>query len=515
MPFNELAAPSIDFADHSMKLLDFMLILATAITASVLYRRFRGEGHPAQTYVQLQSREDANAQAIAQVRRLTGEDATTWRAFAAIGRDDEGADALFSAATPLATCEALQRKWGVLGQWWVRFFPPDEPGSVLVAVDHDGHLTLFNDERNQPFATQGKALTGPSDALDGPHTLTGTVAETPTAQSAVEHFTEEVETVTVHVWISRADHQVTRVDRSLAVADEHAADHQKSLVWQDLAGGSAVLVSVTAMIIGILVLVIGQASPDVRLSLWLALTVTICALLSDLMSTESMVAQAYRGSAGLLQFRLVGLVMSITLALVYGIVVFVAAAAGSAITAPDSTMPTGALSAIVVGVTSGTIWLAFSAGYFALLTRLTRCRVGGNASATTVRAEPHAGFSAASSSVVAAITEEVVFRLLGISLIMAVLERWVPTSVSAIFASMATAALWAFTHSSQVSVPARYRLLELFVVGCALGVLFLTHGLVAVIVAHVLYNMTVSLSHDEPSAQPHPTKAGHRGMVGS
>ena len=84
-------------------------------------------------------------------------------------------------------------------------------------------------------------------------------------------------------------------------------------------------------------------------------------------------------------------------------------------------------------------------------------------------------------SLVAAISEEVMFRLFGISLFKHLFRR-VPGSTA--IALVLPAAIWAFAHSNYPVFPVYLRGIELTIGGVFFGIAFLRFGLLACIVAH-------------------------------
>ncbi|MBI5091277.1 MAG: CPBP family intramembrane metalloprotease [Candidatus Hydrogenedentes bacterium] len=85
----------------------------------------------------------------------------------------------------------------------------------------------------------------------------------------------------------------------------------------------------------------------------------------------------------------------------------------------------------------------------------------------------------------AALSEEFLFRLFAISLIVRLTkQRWL--------AVLLPAMVWAFMHSAYPQNPAYVRGLELTVVGVVYGVVFLRYGIVAPFIAHYTYNALAS-----------------------
>jgi hypothetical protein len=179
----------------------------------------------------------------------------------------------------------------------------------------------------------------------------------------------------------------------------------------------------------------------------------------------------------------------VTMSLVYGVVVLIAAGGGTALAVDAGLEPLAdPARQLVVGLCAAAVWLAFSASFYALLARAGLCRLLRNPNGDFVR---HSGLPWTRSSLaagVSAISEETVFRLLGVPIVLAL-------TGSELVAALVTAVVWASVHSGQVSDPSTYRLVELSVAGAALALVFLHVGLIAVLTAHAVFNTVVLRSH--------------------
>ena len=80
-------------------------------------------------------------------------------------------------------------------------------------------------------------------------------------------------------------------------------------------------------------------------------------------------------------------------------------------------------------------------------------------------------------SLVAAISEETIYRLFGVSLF----KRWTGSTWLAL---VIPAAIWAFGHSNYPVFPVYIRGIELTLAGAIFGIAFLRYGLLTCIVAH-------------------------------
>ncbi|MEI7792520.1 MAG: type II CAAX endopeptidase family protein [Candidatus Berkelbacteria bacterium] len=90
---------------------------------------------------------------------------------------------------------------------------------------------------------------------------------------------------------------------------------------------------------------------------------------------------------------------------------------------------------------------------------------------------------------IAAVSEEVAFRLFGITFLKKFLKNtWVAIIVSGV--------IWAFLHSSYTQIPWFVRGLELSIVGVAFGIIYVRFGLIPSIIAHFTFNaFTTAMSY--------------------
>lgn len=109
----------------------------------------------------------------------------------------------------------------------------------------------------------------------------------------------------------------------------------------------------------------------------------------------------------------------------------------------------------------------------------------GQGSASNIYATPLPFLESLDTGVNAALSEELLFRLAGISLVLWLSrKRWLALLVPGL--------LWAFAHLSYVSDPIYARGVELSFVAILDGIIFLQFGLLTTIVAHCSYNMIIS-----------------------
>jgi hypothetical protein len=184
------------------------------------------------------------------------------------------------------------------------------------------------------------------------------------------------------------------------------------------------------------------------------------------------------------------IVLTVIIALVYGLLVLICAAAGELETRRREAAK-GALTAgaggrrFGVATVYGYSFAAIFLGYVTLFYFLARRYLGvwmpaeGPYSEILSTAVPF--LAPLSISIAAGISEEVTFRFFAVSFLARALGG---RGLALAVALLLPAAVWAFAHSSYPVFPVWVRGVELTIAGIAFGILFLRVGIVAAIIAH-------------------------------
>lgn len=102
-------------------------------------------------------------------------------------------------------------------------------------------------------------------------------------------------------------------------------------------------------------------------------------------------------------------------------------------------------------------------------------------------ATPFPFFEAFEAGLIAALTEELIFRLIGISIFL-----WIFRNKHTWLAVLIPGALWAFAHTGYLTYPIYTRGIELTIVAIIYGYIFLKFDLMTTIMAHFTYNMMIT-----------------------
>lgn len=478
------------------------------LLALACYRLWRGSGHPVTRGFTLPPKEVAISRAKTIATLLRGEDTNSWREYVTTSRDEEAIEETAKFEQKEAeVVKQLLNSQGILAEWWIRLIAPTTTEeSVLVGVGPAGKMTFYSSSTtapsqiqtpNDPILTTLKALGYDSTAIVRDQLSN-------TAQGAgTFRIRESAGPVSIWHEITLQDGHVQSVDRRMEVSRRQPDGRRRSSGSWDIAGAGAVLSSVLAIGVGIVFLIISDAHLDLFFSLALASIVTVVALLSGIIELPGIIAGSYQNNVKLQQFRIVCHITNATVALLYGVVVLVSVASATALQRADNADPLAfssfsqLLLLITLGFCSGSSWLAMSAGYYTFLARRDSCRLIDSPPRSFQSATALSRTRAFLSAVVSATTEEVVFRFFAISLIRNGLEHVMPLSLAAILAVVLSAIAWSLSHSAQLCEPARFRYGELICVGMLLGSLFMTYGIIPSLLAHLLYNTVVTISHDQ------------------
>jgi membrane protease YdiL (CAAX protease family)/GNAT superfamily N-acetyltransferase len=137
----------------------------------------------------------------------------------------------------------------------------------------------------------------------------------------------------------------------------------------------------------------------------------------------------------------------------------------------------------------GLLWGGVQAGYVVLFYLVATRVLGGwtpmGAPAVNLYATPLPLLAPLASGVVPAMTEELLFRLVGIGIVLLLTRKWW-------LAILVPGAIWAFAHLAYVRDPIYLRGIELLVVAICLGTVFARTDLTTTIVAHLFYNVLVT-----------------------
>ncbi|MFE0023766.1 hypothetical protein [Amycolatopsis sp. NPDC059021] len=474
-----------------------LLILGLSLPVVILlFVRYRRSAYPSLTPSRAQTRQEAIEQAVVAVRRLCGADVSGWRSFGTLWFDDEIVDKLHQ-LDAADRDDAFLRRWGLRGAWRVRFVR-DGTGSVLVGLSARGEVLLFDIDGPVRHLVVARERTAPELAtaellprLDGgtgglwATTKVSGQGELELSEGGVER-THRLRTGTgdlrIDLNVETVGTAVLQVDSEVEVVTPDAEDVDRAEQRDALAGVGGMLGAVVAMVLGVAILAFGGGRIDPFLLVVLTVPVLLAVLGTEYAAMQGSVVNGYDGRLSWSAFRVLNVAMSLISAIVSTSVVVLAVLAGTVV-AQRIGLPLldDPLRQAGWGAWLGAAWLGLAAAGYALLARYGIARV---TTAPDRRSLRRAGVGighVVGITVQSAISEETVFRLLGVPVCL-----WL--TGEPLLAAAVPAALWAAMHSGSVVRPRWIRMGELFAVGTVLGVVVVEVGLIAALLAHVVYN---------------------------
>ena len=473
------------------------LVLTAGLAAFAVYRpRVRRQLDEA---VVVHDEAGAIRAARVHVRDLTGTDVADWPVFAVPVSDP----ALLQQAHQLDVVDAvvpLLLRWGLLYGWRVRFCGRQD--TIVVGVGGTGavnFLRVTGRRRNTvtalgrptpparlpaPVRPDGAAsLASEGDVPGGGPRAATEVATRATASPASAVFVDEEAgrsvAVTVEAWDGRVVEVTTRASLNgdglgaVLQADQRVRGLQRAA----MAGMALTLLA------GGLALLMARQAPPLGWALALGLVAFTSVMVGEPQMFARMVVYEFDGREPLAGCRRRHVRQTAVAALVNGAFVAAGVAVGETLLSMAGAPPPPPMPApLVVGAVVACSWLGLTAAAYVHLGARGLLAATAELAPAALRRLGYSWKEVIGASLQSSLGEEVLYRLVPVALAWHLLDQ-------PLLGVVAGAALWSATHDVGDVRPRRARSLELFVLGCALGVVLVVAGLAAAIVAHLLFNL--------------------------
>ena len=436
--------------------------------------------------------------ARAHVRELTGIDVGDWPTFA-VPCSDPG---LLQQAHQLDLFDAvapLFLRWGLLYGWRVRFCGRQD--TIVVGVGGTGGVNLLQMAGRRRGAVSTLGQPTPPRSLPTPILPNGAAtavldgvalggapavvmvkpegAARPESATFLEEASPARVTVTVESWNGRVVGVTTRASIASEGVDAVLRADRRGRRLQRAAMKAMALL----LLAGALVLVIDRQVPSVGWALLLGLVAFASVMVAEPQMFPRAVVYEFDGREPLAACRRRHLRQTALAALVNGGFVTAGAAVGGELLSMAGAPPPRSL---WVQLASGAVvacgWLGLMAAAYSHLGARNRLVTTSELPPAALRRLGYSWGEVVGASLQSSIGEEVLYRLVIVSLAWHLIGQ---PSIGVVVA----AALWSATHDVGDVRPRGLRSLELFVLGCVLGVVLVVAGLAAAIVAHFVYNL--------------------------
>ncbi|MCA1570118.1 MAG: type II CAAX prenyl endopeptidase Rce1 family protein [Acidimicrobiales bacterium] len=434
-------------------------------------------------------------------RELTGIDVTDWQAFAVPSSDP----ALLQQAHQLditGEVAPLFQRWGLLYGWRVRFCGPQDSVAIGLGGTGDVNFLQVSGRRRNAVSALGRptplADLPPSIMADGAAIVTLRSAGPDGAARAVTSlrtdasagpesatFVEETPwarvAVTVESWNERVLGVVMRAAVTAQGLDVVREADRRGRRLQRMAMTGMVL----ALLTGGMALILARHAPPMDLALGLGFFALAWVMVGDPQMFPRMVVFEFDGRETLAGLRRRHLRQTAMAALLNGGFVTAGVAVGQGLLALAGAPAGPSLSLqLGVGALVACTWLGLTASAYSFLAARRWLAATAELPPTAIRRLGYSWRDVIGASLQSSIGEEVLYRLVIISLAWHLLGQ-------PLVGALVAAALWSGTHDVGDVRPRMVRSVELFILGCTLGLVLVFAGLASAIVAHFLFNLLV------------------------
>ncbi|HEX2274716.1 MAG TPA: CPBP family glutamic-type intramembrane protease [Acidimicrobiales bacterium] len=435
--------------------------------------------------------------ARAHVRELTGIDVTDWPVFA-VPCSDPG---LLQQAHQLDVVDAVVPaflRWGLLYGWRVRFWGRED--TIVVGLGGTGTVNFLQMAGRSRNAVSALGRPTPPTVLPPPILPNGAVsasvgarvpggapaadlrseaAPNPEAATFVEEPVPARVAVTVESWNGRVVGVTTRPSIANDALDGvlHADRRCRRLQR------AAMQCMALALVGGGLVLAVNREIPQLGWAVVLGLVTFASVMAGEPQMFPRAVVYEFDGREPLAACRRRHRRETAVAALVNGgFVTAGVAVGGELLSMAGAAAPPSVPIQIAVGAAVASMWLGLTAAAYVLLSARGRLAATAELPPSTLRRLGYSWRELIGASIQSSIGEEVLYRLVIVSL------AWYLLGQPLIGVAVA-AAVWSATHDVGDVRPRRLRSLELFAFGCVLGAVFVVAGLAAAVAAHLLFNL--------------------------
>lgn len=480
--------------------LPWLLPLISALIAAFLFARCYRYAYPVASRSEaLLSRAEAIDSARLALHRLTSLDVGSWSAMATLHVDDEVIEQLHHREQLEPNANRLERS-GISGSWRVRFIGAERQ-TVMVGIVHSGAVVLLDVSAqarelilDELLSGSPQQLTELTNRLDGDTSGTwrrlrgtgsGTVDRGRLGVERSSFFSDTFDPVSIEYQVDTVGRAIVRVDHIVSITED--VDTSRATGREAVINAWSMAGSVAAMVIGVVLLATVGTVGHPWATVTLAAATGLAAIGNELAGLERAGVNIFDGDMMPTTFRLINYSVSAVSVAVSAAVVLVAGLAGSAVAKPLGLPLWDDLCAqLLWGAWFALLWLGLAASTFATLRRHNLVRIAETPDRRTLRLGGLRLPQIAGIVVQSAVSEEIVFRLLGMAVI-----TWLTGNI--VVAAIITAVLWATMHTGSAIAPRFGRTIELTIVGVGLGLLAAEIGFVAALVAHALFNAVTLL----------------------
>lgn len=472
-----------------MNSITFILWTALGVIGLVLFMKYRVSTIESN----LLDKSEARKVSINFIKEFVGVDVEEWDVYSVYWYDHDTVNKLHHLGL-LNKNRRVLHEMGLVESWRVRFV--HEHQSFVIGVNAKHEVTFFYaDVRQASLSNKANKISpeGLKDQLT--YSSSGLWAKTQSTGSGSkeEDFREvktywyiaEKEDVRLKITVEMQSGVITYIGTDTEILTDQMNKVIRDEQVESTFGISGMLASAAAMVVAILVLVLMDVQTQIILSLILGLIIVLVQSLTVKEDIQLTIVNAYDARMSVNTVKLLGILSTMFAGLLTGFVVFICSLGGGALANKLGLAFLDRINEqIFIGLSGGLISLGITSFIFYLLEKINRLRISPELSNRSMFLSGFTLRQGLNMSLQSSIGEEVIYRLLMISLFL-----WL--SNNTVLSILLSSFLWAIMHQVTGYDPRWVRWAHLFTFGCFLGYLFVNYGFICVLVAHFIHNLVL------------------------
>lgn len=471
------------------------LILIAGIVSLGLFWRFRPPSYESS----LLPKDEAIAIATKYIDHIIGVDVTGWKTFSNYWYDYEVVNRMHQLDL-LEKWRYLLFDWGIIEAWRIRFIY--ENNSIVVNINAKREITFLNTNirDHSLYRELSHMLSTPMEIisiLNSPEkgAIWSSVEATGEGER-IEDFSKiknywyviEHNKVRMKFNVIVEDNRITQIYNDIDINTDKIQSIVRKEYQESALNLTSFIASLAATIIAIIALIYTTQVTGLFNSLLLVGIMSLAIVLTAVDDIKLSVVNAFDSRLTLKSIYIVSMLSALMGIIAYGFLTFIVSFAGfNLLRINGYQFFDNPLHQLFAGIGIGFICLSISTALFYVFQQKGLLRVSPELSSRSTYLSGFKYRQAVSISAQSSLLEELIYRLLGISLFVWLFHN-------EFLAVAITSVLWAFLHQGRGFSPPVFRWLQLVLIGVGFGYVFIHYGFLAAFIAHFIHNfMLISL----------------------
>jgi hypothetical protein len=426
---------------------------------------------------------------------LVGVNVSTWKAYAMYWYDRDTVNRLHQ----LDKLDDLRRvlfNWGLIESWRIRFV--SENNSIIIGLSANGEVTFLNatvrDKDN--FSSEVKiksiddvksVLTQTNSTLWKEAKIIGQGQRTEDLTNIITYwYSVQVDDLRMKISVQVYSDRIINILSDTEIKTSNIQQIVKKEFRDKALNLSGFIGSLGATIAGILALIYTDVTISSSISMIFSAIIVFTIILTCKDDVKMSIINAYDSRLSINSIYFIGYLSTLMAGLAYSLVVFVTSLAGlNLATIENIIIFDNPISQIIIGISVGIICLGMFGFIFKMLENKNLVGISPELSERSLFLSGFTYRQSISMSIQSSLLEELIFRLLGISVLI-----WL--FGNDFLAITLTSVLWAFLHQGSGFNPPIYRWAQLIFFGVILGYVYLYFGFLTTLVSHFIHNFTLT-----------------------